>query len=112
MWKGPYQTDIVGVDEEGPQLYMMDYSASLQKVNKVAHGYGAMFTFSLMGRYYKGDLSLEEAKHIIRKRTKELEVRFVMDLGKYASKVVDRRRQDHRLGRLRRASASWKWMLL
>mmetsp|Transcript_3624 Transcript_3624/g.10589 ORF Transcript_3624/g.10589 Transcript_3624/m.10589 type:complete len:194 (-) Transcript_3624:116-697(-) len=90
--KGPYQTDmlIAGVDADGPQLYMMDYLASMEKVNKAAHGYGAMFTFGLMDRYYKNDLNLEEAKDIIRKCIKELEVRFLIDLGKYTVKVVDK----------------------
>mmetsp|Transcript_24036 Transcript_24036/g.81168 ORF Transcript_24036/g.81168 Transcript_24036/m.81168 type:complete len:194 (+) Transcript_24036:99-680(+) len=88
--KGSYQTDLLigGVDADGPKLYFMDYMGSSESVNKAAHGYGAMFTFGLMDRYWKPDMELEEAKDIIRKCIKELEVRFVVDLGKYICKVV------------------------
>merc|ERR1719198_1289204 len=52
---GPYQVDMIiaGVDESGPAMYMMDYLASMEKVNKAAHGYGAYFALSLMDRYWK-----------------------------------------------------------
>jgi len=90
--KGPYQVDLIigGVDEDGPQLYFMDYLASCEKVNKAAQGYGAMFCLGLMDRYYKEDMNLEEAKEIIRMCIKELETRFIIDLGKYMCKVVDK----------------------
>merc|ERR1719401_255584 len=53
--KGPYQVDmlIAGVDDGKPSLYFMDYLASMEKINKAAHGYGAMFTLGLMDRYWK-----------------------------------------------------------
>jgi len=90
--KGPYQTDMIiaGYDADGPCLYIMDYLASMEKVNKAAHGYGAMFTFGLMDRYWNKDLTLAEAKDVIRKCIAELETRFVIDLGKYRCKVVDK----------------------
>mmetsp|Transcript_2133 Transcript_2133/g.6793 ORF Transcript_2133/g.6793 Transcript_2133/m.6793 type:complete len:194 (-) Transcript_2133:62-643(-) len=89
--KGPYQADllIAGVDDDGPHLYFMDYLASLERVNKAAQGYGAFFTLGLMDRYYKPDLTLEEAKDVIRKCIKEMETRFVINLGDYKCKVVD-----------------------
>merc|ERR1711935_323871 len=89
--KGPYQCDMLfaGCDKAGPQLYFIDYLASMQKCNKAAHGYGAYFTLGLMDRYYKADLTLEEAKEIIRKCIKEMETRFVMHLSKFICKVVD-----------------------
>eukprot|EP00405_Crypthecodinium_cohnii_P045830 CAMPEP_0206570944 /NCGR_PEP_ID=MMETSP0325_2-20121206/27338_1 /ASSEMBLY_ACC=CAM_ASM_000347 /TAXON_ID=2866 /ORGANISM="Crypthecodinium cohnii, Strain Seligo" /LENGTH=243 /DNA_ID=CAMNT_0054074827 /DNA_START=77 /DNA_END=809 /DNA_ORIENTATION=+ len=90
--RGSYQVDMLigGMDADGPGLYYLDYLSSMEKVNKAAHGYGAMFTFGLMDRYWKPDLELEEAKDIIRKCIKEIEVRFVIDLGKYICKVVDK----------------------
>jgi len=89
--KGPYQADllIAGFDDDGPGLYFLDYLASMEKVNKAAQGYGAFFTLGLMDRYYKPDLTLEEAKDIIRKCIKEMETRFVINLGNYKCKVVD-----------------------
>jgi len=90
--KGPYHADILiaGCDQDGPALYFVDYLASMEKVNKAGHGYGAMFTLGLMDRYYKPDLTLEEAKDIIRMCIKELETRFVVSLGNYKCKVVDK----------------------
>eukprot|EP00408_Alexandrium_pacificum_P049537 CAMPEP_0171257130 /NCGR_PEP_ID=MMETSP0790-20130122/53681_1 /TAXON_ID=2925 /ORGANISM="Alexandrium catenella, Strain OF101" /LENGTH=192 /DNA_ID=CAMNT_0011725219 /DNA_START=55 /DNA_END=633 /DNA_ORIENTATION=+ len=90
--KGPYQADllIAGIDDDGPALYFLDYLASMEKVNKAAQGYGAFFTLGLMDRYYKPDLTLEEAKEVIRKCIKEMETRFVINLGNYKVKVVDK----------------------
>jgi len=90
--KGPYQVDllIAGVDEDGPALYYMDYLASCEKLNKAAQGYGAFFTMGLMDRYYKPDLTVEEAKDIIRKCIKEMETRFVIHLGAFKCKIVDK----------------------
>ncbi|CAE8600321.1 unnamed protein product [Polarella glacialis] len=57
--KGPYNVDLLvaGCDANGPALYFLDLYASLEKVNKGAHGYGAMFTLGLMDRYWKPDLT-------------------------------------------------------
>mmetsp|Transcript_56645 Transcript_56645/g.104867 ORF Transcript_56645/g.104867 Transcript_56645/m.104867 type:complete len:192 (+) Transcript_56645:84-659(+) len=87
---GPYQVDLLigGIDADGPGLYFMDYLASCEKVNKAAHGYGAYFALSIMDRYYKKDLTLEEAKDIIRKCIDEMQTRFVIHLGKFKCKVV------------------------
>merc|ERR1711935_1135140 len=89
---GPYQCDMLmaGCDKSGPQLYFIDYLASMQKCNKAAQGYGAYFTLGLMDRYYKADLTLEEAKEIIRKCIKEMETRFVMKLSSFNCKVIDK----------------------
>merc|ERR1712217_545074 len=90
--KGPFQADlpIAGCDESGPGLYYLDYLGRMEKVNKAAQGYGAFFTLGLMDRYYKPDLNLEEAKNIIKLCMKEMETRFVMNLGNFKCKVVDK----------------------
>merc|ERR1719231_734250 len=77
---GPYQVDMIiaGVDESGPAMYFMDYLASMEKVNKAAHGYGAYFALGLMDRYWKADMNLEEAKDVIRKCIQEMETRFII----------------------------------
>ncbi|CAE7332138.1 PBD2 [Symbiodinium sp. CCMP2592] len=78
--KGPFQTDILvaGIDAEGPSLYFMDYLASSEKVNKAAHGYGAMFTLGLMDRYWKPNLEEAEAIEIIKMCIKELETHDIL----------------------------------
>merc|ERR1712187_864964 len=90
--KGPYQADLLigGVDADGPGLYFMDYLASMEKCNKAAHGYGAMFTLGLLDRYWKKDLMEPEAIEIIKMCIKELETRFIVSLGNYKCKVVDK----------------------
>jgi 20S proteasome alpha/beta subunit len=40
-------------DEEGPELYFVDYLASMVKVPYAAHGYGGFFSLSIMDRYHK-----------------------------------------------------------
>eukprot|EP00927_Polykrikos_kofoidii_P072998 TRINITY_DN69070_c0_g1_i1.p1 TRINITY_DN69070_c0_g1~~TRINITY_DN69070_c0_g1_i1.p1 ORF type:complete len:192 (-),score=29.99 TRINITY_DN69070_c0_g1_i1:284-859(-) len=90
--RGPYQADllIAGHDKNGPSLYFMDYLASSEKVNKAAQGYGAYFALSIMDRYYKPNLTLEEAKEIIRMCIKEMETRFVLHLSHFKCKVTDK----------------------
>ena len=40
-------------DTDGASLYFMDYLASLNKVPYGAHGYGALFSLSIMDRLYR-----------------------------------------------------------
>merc|ERR1711862_497550 len=88
--RGPYQVDMLvgGCDADGPSLYFLDYLASAEKVNKAAHGYGAYFALSIMDRYYKPDLTLDEGKDIIRKCIQEMKRRFVLHLGEFKCKIV------------------------
>merc|ERR1719162_284038 len=88
--KGPYQVDMIigGVDDDGPSLYFLDYLASSEKMTRAAHGYGAYFALSIMDRYYKPDLTIEEAKDILRKCIQEMKTRFVMKLDVFNCKIV------------------------
>merc|ERR1712038_2130804 len=54
--RNAYQVNLImaGHDAEaGPELYYMDYLASLVKLPFAIHGYGAHFSLSIMDRYYK-----------------------------------------------------------
>lgn len=45
---------LAGYDKDaGPELYFMDYLATMAKVPYGAHGYGAFFMMSVMDRYYR-----------------------------------------------------------
>ncbi len=45
---------IGGFDKkEGPSLYYLDYLATLQKINKMAFGYGAYFILTVMDTNWK-----------------------------------------------------------
>lgn len=40
-------------DDSGPELYFIDYLASCVKVSYATHGYGGMFSMSVLDRYHK-----------------------------------------------------------
>ncbi|GCB67612.1 hypothetical protein scyTo_0010274 [Scyliorhinus torazame] len=64
---------LAGCDEqEGPALYYMDYLAALAKAPFAAHGYGAFLTLSILDRYYKPDLTREEAVELLKKLKNDL----------------------------------------
>ncbi|XP_038072751.1 proteasome subunit beta type-2-like [Patiria miniata] len=77
-------------DQDGPALYFMDYLASLNKVPYGAHGYGAMFTLSIMDRLYRRDINREEALDILKKCLAEVQKRFLINLPAFQVKVVDK----------------------
>merc|ERR1711936_435965 len=60
----PYQVNllIAGFDTETgkPELYFMDYLASMIKAPYAAHGYGGFFTTSIMDRHYRSNMNKEE----------------------------------------------------
>lgn len=90
--RNPHQIDMIigGFDEEGPQLYFLDYLASLNKLNKAAQGYGAYFALSIMDHLWKPDLTEAEALDIIRKCIQEMKTRFIINMDKFTIKVVDK----------------------
>lgn len=91
--RNPFQVNLLvgGYDEgKGPELYFMDYLASMHKMPCAAHGYGASFTLSVMDRYYKEGMNLEEGKDLIRKCIKELHSRFLINVPNFIIKVADK----------------------
>jgi 20S proteasome subunit beta 4 len=88
----PYQVNLLlgGVDEEGPALYFLDYLASMDKLEYAAHGYCAYFCLSILDKYYKKDLTLEQGIDIIEKCITELRARFIINSPDFVIKVVDK----------------------
>uniref|UniRef100_A0A673HRG6 Proteasome subunit beta n=1 Tax=Sinocyclocheilus rhinocerous TaxID=307959 RepID=A0A673HRG6_9TELE len=71
----PYHVNLLlaGYDEtDGPGLYYMDYLSALAKAPFAAHGYGAFLTLSILDRYYRPDLTREEAVDLLKKCLEEL----------------------------------------
>eukprot|EP00478_Filoreta_tenera_P002227 GABV01002288.1.p1 GENE.GABV01002288.1~~GABV01002288.1.p1 ORF type:complete len:203 (+),score=64.64 GABV01002288.1:105-713(+) len=80
--RAPYQVNclIAGVDptetvaedeKKGeistqPTLYFIDYLGASQKVEKGVHGYAAYFCFATLDRYWRPNLTLDEAKEVMR----------------------------------------------
>lgn len=55
-----------------------------------AHGYGAFFAMSTMDRYHRPDMSLDEGLDLLRRCVDELKQRFIVDLGTFTVRVIDR----------------------
>lgn len=88
-----YQVNLLlaGYDDtEGPELYYMDWLASLQKIPFAAHGYGSFFSLSILDRYYKPGLSREEATELLKKCIEEVQRRFLVRLPDFFIRIVDK----------------------
>ncbi|CAG8506299.1 498_t:CDS:10 [Dentiscutata erythropus] len=72
-----------------PHLYWIDYLGSSIEVPFAAHGYGAYYCMSILDRYHHPDLTLDEAKVLIKKCIDELKSRFVFNLLDFKIKVTD-----------------------
>jgi len=90
--RNPHQVDMIiaGYDDEGPQLYFLDYLSSLNSLNKAAHGYGAYFALSIMDRYWKPDITEAEGLEVIRKCIQEMKTRFIINMDRFTIKIVDK----------------------
>lgn len=82
---------LAGYDKEtGPSLYYIDYIASLHKVDRAAFGYGSYFSLSMMDRYYRSDMSVEEAVDLVDKVILEIRSRLVVAPPNFVIKIVDK----------------------
>lgn len=88
----PYQVNLLlaGYDNQKPSLYYIDYLSSMQPVEYGAHGYGSYFALSTMDKYYHKDLSLDEAKDLMKKCLTEIKKRLVVNAPNFIVKVVDK----------------------
>ena len=79
-----------GWDEgEGPSLYFIDYLASMQKLDKGAHGYAGFFCNSLLDAHWKPGMSLAEGLALMQLCRDELKTRFMINMPNWMVKVVD-----------------------
>lgn len=89
----PFQVNLLlgGFEEKkGPSLYYMDYLASMHKLDFGAHGYASNFCLSVMDRFYKRDMTLEEGKDLLRKCIAELRLRFMVDMSSWTIKISNK----------------------
>lgn len=89
----PYQVNLMigGWDSvKGPSLYYCDYLASMQKVPFGAHGYISHFVLSVLDRYYKEDMSEEQAVEVLKKCIKEIKTRFLISLNDFTVKIANK----------------------
>eukprot|EP00238_Polyblepharides_amylifera_P000942 CAMPEP_0196570702 /NCGR_PEP_ID=MMETSP1081-20130531/860_1 /TAXON_ID=36882 /ORGANISM="Pyramimonas amylifera, Strain CCMP720" /LENGTH=179 /DNA_ID=CAMNT_0041887293 /DNA_START=221 /DNA_END=760 /DNA_ORIENTATION=+ len=90
--KGPYNANLLvgGLDAGEVSLYYIDYLATLHKMNCAAHGYGALFMYTLFDSEWKPGMSLEEAKALARKCIAEVKLRLVVAPPEFLVKIVDK----------------------
>lgn len=89
----PYSVNLLigGFDEsDGPDLYYMDYLGSLVRVPFAVHGYGSFFSLSVMDRYFRQDMTREQALELLQQCVNEINTRFIINLASFKVKVVDR----------------------
>ena len=90
----PYQVNllIAGFDSETgkPELYFMDYLASMIKTSFAAHGYGGFFTTALMDSKYRSNMNKLEAYKLMIGCVEEVQKRLVINLPNFAITVVDK----------------------
>jgi len=77
-------------DRTGPELYWMDYLASMIKAPYATHGYGGMFSMAIMDRYYRADMTEEEAYDVLKKCVAEVQKRLIINLPNFQVKVLNK----------------------
>ena len=75
---------VAGMDK----IYWIDHLSSMVELKFAAHGYASYFCMSLMDRYWKPDMSLNEVCELMRLCLKELKVRFLGNFPEFVVKVV------------------------
>uniref|UniRef100_A0A8C7L4K2 Proteasome subunit beta type-2 n=2 Tax=Oncorhynchus TaxID=8016 RepID=A0A8C7L4K2_ONCKI len=89
----PYHVNLLlaGFDEtDGPGLYYMDHLSALAKAPFAAHGHGAYLTLSILDRYYRPDLTRDEAMDLLKKCIEELNHRFILNLPSFSVRLIDK----------------------
>jgi len=91
--KSPYMVNLLlaGYDEnEGAQLYYMDYLASVAKVDYAAHGYGGYFSLSIMDRNYIRTMTQEQGYDLLKKCVQEVHKRLIINLPNFKVQIIDK----------------------
>ncbi|CAH1102608.1 unnamed protein product [Psylliodes chrysocephalus] len=91
--RSPYHVNLLlaGYDaKDGPQLYYMDYLASIAKVDYAAHGYGGFFSLSIMDRNYLKNLSKQQGYELLKKCVKEVQKRLIINLPNFKVQCIDK----------------------
>jgi 20S proteasome subunit beta 4 len=84
---------LAGYDTDaGPSLYFIDYLASMQKLDKGAHGYCGFFVNSLLDAHWKPGMTLEEGLQLMVLCTAEMQRRFSISSAFPPRHATSRRR--------------------
>jgi 20S proteasome subunit beta 4 len=78
------------VKKQKSELYWIDYLGAMASLPFCAQGYGAYFCTSLMDRHYKEDMSVDEAKTLMKMCIQELKTRFIVNLPNFKTTLIDK----------------------
>ncbi|XP_060536393.1 proteasome subunit beta type-2-like [Cylas formicarius] len=82
---------LAGYDEkDGPQLYYMDYLASVANVDYAAHGYGGYFSLSIMDRNYLKNMTPDQGYDLLKKCVQEVHKRLIINLPNFKVQIIDK----------------------
>eukprot|EP00745_Piridium_sociabile_P002150 TRINITY_DN112808_c0_g1_i2.p1 TRINITY_DN112808_c0_g1~~TRINITY_DN112808_c0_g1_i2.p1 ORF type:complete len:234 (-),score=50.91 TRINITY_DN112808_c0_g1_i2:326-931(-) len=81
---------MAGSDDDGPSLFYMDYLGALIQVPFAVHGYGGMFTLSIMDRHYRKDMTKEEGLVLLQQCITEIQKRFLVDTPQFKVRAVSK----------------------
>jgi len=91
--RNPYQTNLLlaGYEQDtGPELYFIDYLSSMQKVPYGAHGYGSYFVLSILDKYFKKGMTVNEGLGVLKKCINEIQNRLLLNTPQFIVKIVDK----------------------
>lgn len=96
--RSPYFSNVLiaGVDQSQSSdsveasLYWMDNLAAMHKMSYAVHGYGGLFSWSLLDAKYRPDMTVDEALDVIKQVVQELQTRFVVQLPDLKVQVIDK----------------------
>eukprot|EP00088_Acartia_fossae_P070470 TRINITY_DN9451_c0_g1_i1.p1 TRINITY_DN9451_c0_g1~~TRINITY_DN9451_c0_g1_i1.p1 ORF type:complete len:207 (-),score=51.10 TRINITY_DN9451_c0_g1_i1:497-1117(-) len=90
----PYHVNLLvaGYDDESgkPELYYMDYLASMAKLPYASHGYGGSFTTSILDRHFRPDMTRAQAYALMIECVKEVQKRLIINLPNFSVTVIDK----------------------
>jgi len=92
--KTPYQVNMLlaGYDTESntPELYTLDYLASMIKPTYASHGYGGFFATTILDRHHRPDMTRQQAYALMVECVKEVQKRLIINLPNFSITVIDK----------------------
>lgn len=74
--------------QDGPQLFWIDYLSALTKAPFAAHGYSAHFLLSLLDRHYRPGMDQVEVLALLKMCLRELKTRFIVNLPDFSVRII------------------------
>jgi len=90
----PYQVNLLMAgydsDTKEPELYYMDYLASMIKAPFASHGYGGSFVTSILDRHHRPEMTRQQAYALMIECVREVHKRLIINLPNFSVTVIDK----------------------